>query len=268
MIRLPRYLDEELIRTFADYIGIVAAETKDVRRTTSTERGGKGGLKAAFGEGSLERRRGEQEEERYSAPVRPVRLLNDVVAALTESNELVSLEHDPAAGLVHRSPVEVSGSLKPSPVSEVAAVLAMILPLAQAGIDLDNVSAEQVMSLLIERRGVEAPIVVELQPHAGPYRFMSVLRPTAAYGDAVLDELEGDYTIFGTLDRVLGEGERLSLEQYMLPGLNRTLRRALGGEQLGDLLKSFGAVSGRQLDVKDLEFHGPGALVGAVAIYP
>lgn len=268
MIRLPRYLDEELVRTLADYIGIEVAASKDVRRTISTERSGKGGLKTPIAEGTLERRGANQEEESYSAPVRPVRLLNDVLSALTESNELISLDQDPNAALVHRSAIEVSGSLKLSPVSEVAAVLAMILPLAQAGTDLDSVSSEQVMSLLVQRRSVEAPIVVELQPGTGPYRFISVLSPSAAYGDTVLDELEGDYTVFGTLDKVMGEGGSLSLEQYMLPGLNRTLRRALGGEQLGGLLKSFGEASGRELDVKDLEFTGPGALIGAIAIYP
>jgi hypothetical protein len=41
MFRLPKYLDEELVRTLADYLGLEIAESRDVRRRASTERGGR-----------------------------------------------------------------------------------------------------------------------------------------------------------------------------------------------------------------------------------
>lgn len=268
MFRLPKYLDEDLVRTLADYLGLEIAESRDVRRRGSTERGGRVAIRAGVAEASGSGAREQEEEESFSAPVRPVRLLNDVIDSLIHTSDLVQLDNEPDAALPHRSPIEVSGTLKVSPVSDVAAIFTMLLPMLQSGADLDNLSSGQVASMLLERRSVAAPSVVELQPFSSDYRFVSVLRPSALQGDIEIDDLEGEFTVFGTLDRVLAENAHLSLEQHMVPGLNRTLRRALGPEKMSELLGIVGNATGRTFDVTDLHFTGPGALIGALAVYP
>ncbi len=54
----------------------------------------------------------------------------------------------------------------------------------------------------------------------------------------------------------------------MFPGWNRTLRRAIGRDDLSEMLVGLSELTNSTFEAEDLRFRGPGALVGAIAIYP
>lgn len=268
MIRLPKYLDEDLVRTLADYLDLETAESREVRNRTTSQGQGSLGMRAGIAQAQAGRESGRETEETFSAPIRPIRVFNDVIDALVRSGELIELDRDPAAGLIHRSPVEVSGIIKVSPVSEVAAAFAMLTPLLMSGANMDDIDPSQIAGAFIEQRSAQAPVVVELQPHDGDYTFAAVLKPGLLGPSVSFDELEGEFTVFGTLDRVMGQGDSLNLEQFMFPGWNRTLRRAIGRDDLEGMLVQLGGLTSSGFEPGDLHFEGPGALIGAMAIYP
>lgn len=268
MIRLPKYLDEDLVRTLADYLDLEAAESRQVRNRSTSQGRGSLGIRAGVAEAQAGRERGGETEETFSAPVRPIRLFNDVIDSLAASGELIELDRMADAELIHRAPIEVSGVIKVSPVSEVAAAFAMLTPLLMSGANVDDLNASEIAGALIDQRGALAPVVVELQPHSSDYRFAAVLKPGLLGSGVGFDELEGEFTIFGTVDRVMGEVDSLNLEQFMFPGWNRTLRRAIGRDDLAGMLVELGGLTSSSFEAEDLQFQGPGALIGAMAIYP
>lgn len=59
-------------------------------------------------------------------------------------------------------------------------------------------------------------------------RCMVIIDPTNLHGSATLDDLEGEQTVVAHVDRLVRPRSEVSLDKYLLPGLPRTLRRAMG----------------------------------------
>ncbi len=100
----------------------------------------------------------------------------------------------------------------------------------------------------------------------GPRTFLLV-HPAHLFGSAAVDDIDGELTVVGTVDRLINEGDSFSLERHFLPGLNRTVRRAFQGEGVSGLLESFSNVLGRRIDISDLSLTGPAVLLTPMTIY-
>ena len=104
------------------------------------------------------------------------------------------------------------------------------------------------------------PHLFHLSPDDGPQAYVLV-DPSLLFGAATIEDLDGERTVFGLVDKAVGDNQSLSLDRYLLPGLNRTARRALGGAELGGLLESCGELMGRDLDESAISIQGPALLV-------
>ena len=82
-----------------------------------------------------------------------------------------------------------------------------------------------------------------------------------------MDDLEGEATIFGVVERLIPVGSSCSLERYVLPGMNRTLRRAFPRDKLLAMLESFSDTSGGSIAADGLDVDGPAAVVTPLAIF-
>ncbi len=110
--------------------------------------------------------------------------------------------------------------------------------------------------------GSAAPVVMRCEP-LGERHFIMVLDENCVETGRTLEDLEDELTIFGYMDRVVGEGQSVPLDRYLLPGLNRTLRRAAG--DLSQMVQDAPGV--KSIVPSDLVFDGPGGLIKAAAIY-
>lgn len=82
-----------------------------------------------------------------------------------------------------------------------------------------------------------------------------------------MDDLEGDLTVVGHIERIVGEGSSIELDKYLLPGLNRPMRRMLKSQ--GKLEGMFeDAPSGLAITTEDLSLAGPAVFLRPAAIYP
>jgi hypothetical protein len=205
--------------------------------------------------------------EVFSRHVSSASQLTTLVEALSLQGMLIDLEAEPDATLVHRQPIEVSGELALEPASEIGQLFALALP-KMMGAGSGDLSDSDIWELMAGSSLKSAPSIVMSLTHAETgKRFMMVLDPKNVRADDI-EDLEGDMTVFGILDKLLPEGGSLSLQRYLLPKINRAARRALSGANLQELLDSSRELTGRSLSMSDLEFTGPGALLSVVAIYP
>lgn len=98
-------------------------------------------------------------------------------------------------------------------------------------------------------------------------RYILILDPKNISEDRDCDDLEGEFTIFGIIDRLLSEKSTLSLTRYLLPGMNRSMRRAINKTSLEELIEEFGKFYGQPIDASALTVTGPGAVIKPLAIY-
>lgn len=75
-----------------------------------------------------------------------------------------------------------------------------------------------------------------MQPHIFDIEFdgqdipaIAMVDPAKIREGSDIEDLVGEATLFGVVDRIVGEGRTFSLEKYLLPGMNRAARRVMGG---------------------------------------
>lgn len=267
--RNPLYVDQDLLVNLADYFAVPLPTEGEVIRRVVDERGGHLGVNRVVDAG---RRSGSSEEitETYQSTVRPVRATNDVIDHLLNSGGVADLVDNPNAALVLRHPVQVEGEVALSTATELGGLFARFLPLlatqASQGAGGPELSASEVAEFMLAPAPTEHTHIFELKGES-PTKFVLPVRPACLYGGADMDDLEGEFTVFGVVDRLVGDGASYSLERYVLPGLNRTIRRAFPREKLLEMLESFADMSGGPVDARALEVEGPAALVTPLAIY-
>lgn len=269
MIIRPRYIDLDLVWDLLDHLGYEIPESMNVRRTSADARdrhvGIDHGVAAGMGAG-----RSSGREETYTTPVRPVQLVKQALEGLREEGDLINVAEDPEAAIAQRRSIEVSGVLSTAPGSEVAPLFQAVFgALQESGVeDLGELPEAEILRRLMGSGPPSAPTVMTLDPDPDIGQVTMILRPSGLYRVDSFDDLEGDMTVFGVVDRVLGDGPSVSLDRYMFPGLNRTMRRAISGKALDRLLDDLRDHLDQPIDRDDLAARGPGAIVSAAAIYP
>lgn len=262
MFRNPKYLDVSLLQNLADYNGIDLAVDSQVTRSEHEESPSEAPTDGpAANTGRIETRT-------FSTPFRPVRAFNDVVDAMlrdgTAKHVSVSASVEP------RQVIEIEGDLGVSPATEVGALMERFLPLmlrhaAESG---PRRPSDREIAQAFMAEGTATPQLYEINGDDLPVKFVTVLDPSHLFRSTSMEDLEGDVSIFGLVDRVVREGAEVSLERHVLPGLNRTIRRALGSAgSIENLLEGSEQVLGRRIDPESVKLRGPAAFLTTVAVY-
>ena len=269
--RNPIYLDVALLKNLADYYGIdVPGPRQVVQRKAGTKGKGVGVTKVLTAHADSEQTL--ETTETFSTDLRPVRLVNDVIDSLLASEEATDLIVSPDGPLTSQAPVQLEGTLSLSPATEIGSLVGKFLPLMLAkyaqGESDPALGNEDLARLLSDPQSEGAQVYDVETTETSDLRFVLILDPNNMAEGRDCDDLEGEFTIFGIVDRLLSERNALSLTRYLLPGMNRTMRRAIGkGSSLDDLLTAFSSITGQTFDSSVLSVQGPGAVIKPLAIY-
>lgn len=261
MFRNPLYLNLNLLQNLADYMGIELVTDTEVTRQTVDERRGRVGIKKVV-DVSGEKGSTAQVTEVYTTSFRPVRAMNDVIDALLRSDDLVDLATNPDAAFSQRDVIQIEGTLSISPVTEMGALMAQVTPLlvdqASKGKKEFDLKPADVGKILLEDQPGDFVHVLELNLGDERPAAYVLAMPSNLFGSATMDDLTGELTILATVDRLVDAGGTFSLERHLMPGLNRTVRRAIGSHDLSDMLRSFATdVLGRTIDPDAISVKGP-----------
>jgi hypothetical protein len=134
--------------------------------------------------------------------------------------------------------------------------------IAQSQNDASAPSPEVVQLML---GGNDAPILFLMRSDSAPMLAVPVDVNLIPAGRST-DDLEGELTVFGLVQRVVASGESMRLDRYVLPGMNRAMRKAF--ETQGGLSKAFASLPDQfALSDSDLELQGPAVIVRTAAIF-
>lgn len=274
--RNPLYLDVSMLENLAEYFGVELTGEAQVTRRTMAERKGSAGAKFGI-DVSGEKGSVDEVTEVYTTQTRPVRAMNDVIDELIEKDQLVDLSHDPESPVSQRDVIQLDGDFSVSRATEIGAIMSVLMPtlLSQAAdgreeLDMtDEVKGTLLSAFVGERKPSEGVMhVFDIDSDVPDTKVVLLADPAHLFGSNSLDDLEGERTVFGTVDRLVSDGRSYSLERHLLPGLNRTLRRHLKAQGgLSGMVESFKSFMGSEVDASALEVPGPALIVTAVAIY-
>lgn len=271
--RNPKYLDVPMLLNVADYYGIELPPDAEVTRRTVDQRRGHAGVGKGLDIGA---EKGTEREitEVFNTQARPVRAMNDVIDALLQDGNVVDFASAEAPVTSQRDLLQVEGALSLHPATEMGAILGAVLPSLfdqlAAGNDDPVLDASQLARLLTGQDSPpNVPYIFELdhehQAATGPIFVLT--QPSFLFDPATMDDLDDDSTVFASVERVIGIDRTYSLEKYLLPGLNRTARRAIGEKDVGEMLGSFSELMGKDMGLSEITIKGPALLVRAIAIF-
>jgi len=268
--RNPLYMDTPLLKNLADYHDIDVPTSRQVTQRLAGSSEKRAGI-AKVVDAGVQAGRETETTEVYATEVRPIRLVNDVIDFMLAEAELIDLTVDAEAQLLQRSVVQVEGELVPSPATEIGSLLSRFFPLLTAkyaaGESNPQLSQQDIALILTPQASAEIQ-VYDLQLEISDRNFAILLDPSHLIEGRELDDLEGERTVFGLVERLIPEGSSYPLARYLLPGMNRSLRRRAEVSGAWDeLVKGFGEMMGQQLDMGALSVDGPAAIIQPVAIY-
>lgn len=268
MFRNPLYLNVHLLRSLADYHGYDLPGDREVTRRTRDESRRRAGVDKVINVGG----EGEKEDEvteRYSLEFRPVRALNDVVDRLLREEAVVDLTTDENQAVLRRSIIQAEGELELSPVTEVGAFVSAFVPsmVEQMAAGREEPEFDPAIMGQMFLGGAPAAAMHVFTMDVQAYHFIVLVDPKHLHEDATMDDLEGEFTLLATVDRIIPEGASKSLDRYLMPTMNRATRRMFGGKTLIEMVESLGDVLGNEIDPDALTVSGPAMIVTPVGIY-
>ncbi len=261
MLYLPLYVDVDLVHDVLDGVGLEVPEAINIETVRS---GGKsGGARLAVGPVGIDGK-GEsssQRKETFTVKSRPSQLLELAVTGLRESDQLIDLTLEPDAAVSRRAIVEVTGDIQVSQISDVPALMRSFAPFLEAGglTDAEEVPPEFLQ--LLTGKAESGPLILSMDSDASSF----LLRGDTKWlleGKEV-DDVEGELTVLAYVERVLSANQSIPLDRYVLPGMNRPMRRQFGRDQLLDLLSQVTDLDSSQV----LDFAGPGLVARPIAVY-
>jgi hypothetical protein len=268
--RNPVYLDSELLSNLADYFGIaLPVETNVIRR--SLQEGGKGIGVNKVVQANAENSHAEEVTETFSVSTRPVRLMNDLIDHVESTSDVIDLDADPQATLGNRALVQISGDLIPAAANEIGTIMSRFLPLlisqVSAGATEFNPSPTELMGIFMADSDQVSAQLFEFEPSepVEGRRCLVIIDPKMLHGSATLEDLEGEQTLVAHVDKMVRPGAELSLEKYLLPGLPRAVRRAMGPDTLMGMVSGLDDVIGRKIDPNELIVTGPALILRPLA---
>jgi hypothetical protein len=262
VLYLPIYVDVDLVRDILDGAGVEVPEAIDVE--TVVEGGRSGGAKVALGPVGVDSR-GEsssQRRETFSVKSRSSQLLELAITGLRDSSQLIDLTLEPDTAISRRTLVEVTGDIQVSQISDVPALMRSFAPFLERGgfTDGDDIPPEFVQ--LLTGTTKSGPLILTMNTDASTLLLRGDTRWLLEGKD--VEDVEGELTVLAYVERVLSDDQSVPLDRYVLPGMNRAMRRQFGREQVVELLEQVVDHDASQL----LDFSGPGVVARPIAVYP
>lgn len=265
-IRNPTYLDQDLLQNIAEFLGIEYPVERKVRELGTRERSGAGsvGLPGTVLGARGERSTSDEVETTYEAPVRPVKVLNDVLDEAISSGDIKQIGTNGPATIVRRDLVEIEGVANLSATSEAGGVMEKLLPaFAQSpgGLGGGDVPPGLITAILSDE-STPRPLLFDFtSPELSDVRICVQLDRGWFHRNATPDDIDGEVTVVGSVDQLIPEGGEMSLERFLMPGANRAARRMMGKEALHDLMTKLG------LEGSTLTLEGPAWVVRPLAVF-
>lgn len=270
-IRNPKYLDQELLQNAADYYEIsydVETQIVETGKTTSSLGGKlKLGIANLGVEGGGEGSDSSEYQSTYAMPAKPLRMMNDVIDQTSNKGHVKTCS-DFEEGISKGDLVELDGFLKLSAASEVGNIMSKFLPaVASAGGKLPE--AQQMAMFADMFAGSSAPSrqLYELEPESdSEIRVFLAIEADQFFRSNGFEDIESDVSVFGTVERLVGENASMSLERWLLPDMDRSMRRMMKKQGLDKMLEGItGMVS---VDLEDAKaVKGPAMEIRVMAVY-
>lgn len=261
MLYLPLYIDVGLVHGVLDGVGLEVPEAISIETVRT---GGKsGGARLAAGPIGVggKGESSSQRKETFTVKSRPSQLLELAVTGLRQSDQLIDLTLQPDTAVSRRVIVEVTGEIQVSQISDVPTLMRSFAPLLEAG-GLTNAEEVPLEFLqLLTGKAESGPLILTMDTDASAL----LLRGDTQWlleGKEV-DDIEGELTVLAYIEQVLSADQSVPLDRYVLPGMNRAMRRQFGRDQLLDLLSQVTNLGSSQV----LDFEGPGLVARPIAVY-
>jgi hypothetical protein len=267
ILRSFLYLDSGLVRQFLAQLegGVYSHQDERLREHGGKEAGGEfgGSLLGARAGVKAGRTSGREEEVQRTVELTPEAEFARLHDLLSASDAIHLLDHIDGAewGTLRRGELaEVDGTVAVSTIARYSHLVEQVGPfmeLMQAmgeSVDDETKEAMTAVGMFGSILGNSVPIVAKAAG-APDYRFASTLIPSALRVE--LDQLDGDATILGKVQRLLGPGDTYTIFDLM-PGF-RGLPTAQRQELEKDLTNSP--------EFPDMVVTGPLAVLTPVAVY-
>lgn len=265
-IRNPIYLDQDLLQNIADYLGIgYPVETK-VRERGTRERSGSGGVGVPGTglRGDLGRSSSDEVETTYEAPVRPVKVFNDVLDAALGAGDVKRFDGTGVVSVGRRDLIEIEGFASLASVSEVGELLEKVLPAfaSTVGAGRDEGIPEGLIAAVLSDEAAPRPLLFDLvSEDVQDLRVFLQIDQGWFHRNATPDDINGEVTVFASVDQLIPEGGEVGLERFLMPGANRAARRMMGKENLADLMARLGHKD------EPLHLEGPAWVLRPIAVF-
>lgn len=244
-IRQPFYLDIDLLQNTADYLDVgYPVETK-IREKGASERTGGAGLGLPGTGVAVKGSRGSSDEvERtFDVPVRPVKVLNDVLDAALKNGEVKDCTvSEPDWSVVRRDLVQLEGEASLSDASAVGGILTELIPLMTPMLAQQNPGGPppEFIAAMLGANSAERPLLYDLAVEGAPVGCMVQVDPAWFHRNSTAEDIAGEVSVFGVVDQLVPEGAEFDLTRFLLPGMNRVARKAITPSSFSDLLTSLG----------------------------
>lgn len=267
--RSPVYLNERSLSDIANAYGIDTREAVEVRERNARNRSGGGGVAIGPVRAEGDRSSEVETEETFTRSRSPISLLDEVLERAYKQDHIVVNAATPVS---RNSLVEFDGDLRPSSATEFVDAISMALPmLPRLLADQTGTPAEVAMmqQVLTEIASPNNAALWELDHGQSDLpRVLVKVRSQHLWPDQSMDDMDGEHTILGLVDQIVGEANEFSLERHLLPGINRATRRAMSGSAMEDMLASVMAIPGANPAAStSLRIPGPLYVVSAIAVY-
>jgi hypothetical protein len=276
-LRRPVYLDAETLMALSDYHDLDLAQLTEVVEKSSKRRSAK--AKAGWGMLSGGGELGKDVELQTSYTIEPSEkaTVSKVIDGLIAAGHTV--EASPEATLQKDDIIEVEGEVRLTAASLAGKMLYVLRKYLEStdqdirGLDFGDVEPEVLalfQSVYLGNELVPIPLLVDVAgTELGP-RVLVNLRPNLFVESAMMDQIEGERRVLGTVRNIVEEGNDgyLSTENWLLSGWEYLLRRMVM-TQIDHTVQDLVDALAIDLPAKDVHawISGPAVILDAVAIY-
>lgn len=273
VFRSPLYLDVDTLVPMANYHDIEVMVDVAVTQRDLGQRSGGAAVKVKApipGSPGLELggSRGAESELTQARTIKdhPTNALNRLLDALAKNGDVTT---DLTVGAIRRhQAVELNGDWEISSAADAGSFLkAVVGMIAQNPALMEENNSEvppELYSLLTSAPTHGSIVLDAILGDSAETHVLALLDAGCLVGTSTIDDLEGDRTIFGQVDALVGAESRYSLDKFFLSGIGRPVRRAIPMESL---LGGMAEALGKPMTMDDLKIDGPLIVVKAIAIY-
>jgi hypothetical protein len=270
-VRSPLYMNVDLLKNMADYYDIPVPEDAQVTRKTTDQHNRNLAIEKVIKAGGGSSGTAELTEV-YETRLRPVRLLNDVIDNLLREDQVTDLTQDPESEILHRRPLLFEGEIKLSGAAKLATfigpMIVQMLNQVRSGAEGFELDKAEFLGKFTSTDPSSEPQVLIAQVDERDEKFVMIVQPDYIIGnERSVEDVLGEQFIFGLVEKIVPPGRSYSLERYLLPGMNRNIRRMIPDGKMDELLEKLPEEIAGTVGKDDVEIPGPLFVINVAVIY-